>query len=346
MKNVFYFSHINEIGGVETFFYNIAKKYEDRDITVFYKTGDPDQVARLRKHIDVRRLQENQTIRCERFFTNYNIDILDRVEADQIAQIIHADYKAQRLTPQTDPRIDRYLAVSRTARESFEELTGIKAELCYNPFVPDAPVRMRRLVSATRMTPEKGRERIEKLADAMDAAGLLFTWEVYTTTGEAFNNRHVIAMKPELDIAPRIAAADFLVQLSDSEAFCYTVVEALAAGTPVIVTDLPVYDELGLDETNSIRLDLEMESIPIRRIAAWTGRVEGYKPPPDLWDQLLTRDPTTYDEPVKVQAIVPFLDLQEETERKPGDEWSVSKSRASFLEERMLIRRTGRERKA
>lgn len=346
MKNVFYFSHINEIGGVETFFYNLAKKYEGKDITVFYRTGDPDQVARLREYIDVRRLQENQTIRCERFFTNYNIDILDRVEADQIAQIIHADYKAQRILPQTDPRIQKYIAVSRRAKESFEELTGIPAELCYNPFVPDPRRKVLRLVSATRLTPEKGRERIEKLAKALEDAGVLFTWEVYTTTGEEFSNRHVVAMPPELDITPYIAAADFLVQLSDSEAYCYTVIEALTAGTPVIVTDLPVYEELGLDHTNSILVDLEMENIPVDRIWSWTGRVEGYKPPPDLWDQLLADGPSTYYDTVEVQAIEPFLDLQENEDRKPRDKWTVTKGRASYLEDRRLVRRTGREREA
>ena len=39
-NNVFYFNNINAIGGVETFFHYLAKKYYDYDIAVFYKKGD------------------------------------------------------------------------------------------------------------------------------------------------------------------------------------------------------------------------------------------------------------------------------------------------------------------
>ena len=42
--NIFYFDRLNKIGGVETFFYEIAKKYCDNDITVFYSYGDLKQI--------------------------------------------------------------------------------------------------------------------------------------------------------------------------------------------------------------------------------------------------------------------------------------------------------------
>ena len=47
--NIFYFDRINKIGGVETFFYEIAKKYCNNDITVFYSFGDLKQIQRLNK---------------------------------------------------------------------------------------------------------------------------------------------------------------------------------------------------------------------------------------------------------------------------------------------------------
>ena len=46
--NIFYFDRLNKIGGVETFFYEIAKKYCDNDITVFYSYGDLKQIQRLK----------------------------------------------------------------------------------------------------------------------------------------------------------------------------------------------------------------------------------------------------------------------------------------------------------
>ena len=36
MKNIFYFYNINSIGGVESMFYYLAKKYCDKDIIILY----------------------------------------------------------------------------------------------------------------------------------------------------------------------------------------------------------------------------------------------------------------------------------------------------------------------
>lgn len=338
MKNVFYFYHLNELGGVETFFWHIARKYEDWDITIFYDSGDPKQLARLRKYVDVRRHYKGQLIECEKFFTNYNVQILDDVRAKEIIQIIHADYKAQGLEPNTHPRITRYIAVSEQAKKSFEELTGLNVGLAYNPYKKEPTHRVLRLISATRLTPEKGRERIEKLAKILDDNGVLYSWEIYSNT-KAFANPNVIVRKPRLDVTDFMATADFLVQLSDSEAYCYTVVEALSVGTPVIVTDLPVYDELGLDETNSIRLDLDLKDVPIGTMKKWKKRVVKYKPPEDRWGDLLADGKSKYYEKTKVRAVKPFMDLEAKAERQVGDSWTVSKARASYLEELQLVRR-------
>ena len=51
--NIFYFDRINKIGGVETFFYNIAKMYGNKDITIFYGAGDIKQIERLKKYVRV-----------------------------------------------------------------------------------------------------------------------------------------------------------------------------------------------------------------------------------------------------------------------------------------------------
>ena len=47
MKNLFYFRKISRIGGTEQFLYEIAKKYHDWDITVYYDEADKDQLKRL-----------------------------------------------------------------------------------------------------------------------------------------------------------------------------------------------------------------------------------------------------------------------------------------------------------
>ena len=54
--NVFYISHFNVIGGIETYIYELAKKYHKYDITVVYSSGDSKQIARLRKYVRVIKL--------------------------------------------------------------------------------------------------------------------------------------------------------------------------------------------------------------------------------------------------------------------------------------------------
>ena len=45
--NIFYVPHFNIIGGIETYCYELAKKYGQYDITVVYKSGYQEQIQTL-----------------------------------------------------------------------------------------------------------------------------------------------------------------------------------------------------------------------------------------------------------------------------------------------------------
>lgn len=47
--NIIYIRDFSEIGGVETFTYELAKKYHNKDIAVVYKQAHPNQLRRLKK---------------------------------------------------------------------------------------------------------------------------------------------------------------------------------------------------------------------------------------------------------------------------------------------------------
>ena len=341
MKNVFYFYYINEIGGVETFFWNLVQKYGDtHDIVILYRYGAQHQIDRLRTKVSVRKWNGRDHIQCDKLFVNYSTNIIDFCDFNECIQIIHADYLAQKLKIDLHPDVSRYVAVSKLARESFKTATGLEPELCYNPLVDVKPKKVLRLVSATRLTPEKGKNRIKKLADAMSKAGIQFEWTVFTTSDQkSIEHDDVVIRSPKLNVIDYIAQADYLVQLSDCEAYCYTVVEALSVGTPVIVTDLPVYYELGLNEVNSIRLGLNMKDLPLEKIKKGLPRVEDYYPPEDRWDELLLAGPSEYDKQLKVVARCKFRDLEEHVNREKGDMWECSVARADKLEELGLVRR-------
>lgn len=333
--NIFYFLHINAIGGVESFYYNLAKKYKDRDITIVYKTGSLEQICRLSKYVRVIRYEVGMHFKCKRVFFNFNIDAIDAIEAEEYYQIAHGDYKSLGMAPPTDPRITKYIGVTKHVANIFAEIRGTEVDLCYNPVCIDKDQEaVLLLVSATRLSKDKGRDRMEKLATEMDRAGIRYLWLVFTDDGLPFYNRNIIRMEPRLDILPYIKKADYLVQLSDAEAFCYSVVEAVTMGTPVIVTDLPVYKELGINKNNSIKLPLDMSEIPLDKIQKGLPEFE-YKPKQDKWGTLLGKEKSTYNKELEamrlIRVVEPYMDVLLNRIVHPGDTMIVGKDRAEYL---------------
>jgi glycosyltransferase involved in cell wall biosynthesis len=169
--NIFYFDRINKIGGVETFFYEIAKKYCDKDITIFYSFGDLKQIQRLKKLVRVIKYT-GQKIKCKKAFFNYNLKPIDNIQAEKYYEIIHANYKDLGVYPNIHAKIDEYIGVSQSVCDAFTELTHLPCTLCYNPITIEKPKKVLYLISATRLTREKGKDRILKLAKALDDAGI------------------------------------------------------------------------------------------------------------------------------------------------------------------------------
>ena len=172
--NLYYYYYLNVIGGTETFLYELSKKYKKYDITVVYEHGDPIQINRLKKF--VRCVQyHGQYFECEKAFFNYGTGIISHVQAKDYYLVIHADYKALKQTNPNwrinlHPKLNKFIAVSQNAAKSFTEVTGRKCEVSYNPFTPREPKKVLHLISATRLSKEKGKQRMEKL-EAMLSKG-------------------------------------------------------------------------------------------------------------------------------------------------------------------------------
>lgn len=73
-------------------------------------------------------------------------------------------------------------------------------------------------------------------------------------------------MKPRYNMSDYIAQADYGVQLSDDESFCLFVQECLKLKVPVIVTDLPVYHEVGITNKEAYFLNLDMSNLDVDKI--------------------------------------------------------------------------------
>ena len=343
--NVFYYGHVSPIGGVETFFYEVARKYADWDLTLLYKSGDSKQLQRIAEYIRVKRWN-GEKIQCKKLICGYSFDLrdLDLFEAEEYIQVIHADFVVlrDRITPKLDKRF-RYLAVSENNAVTFEQLTGIRPEICYNPITVDKPRKVLHLISATRLSSEKGFGRMQKLADALDAAGVRYVWTIYTDTNLRLKSPNVIYAEPRLDIRDYIADADYLVQLSDTEGYPYSLLEALCLKTPVIVTDLPSNpDSQVVDGVNAWVLPFDMSEIPVDKIVKGLKRFS-YKPREDGWGDILVPGVSTWKDEqgrtVTVEALCKYKDLELGGQIfEKGEQHECSWERAKDLECKGLAR--------
>lgn len=346
VNNIFYFYYINSIGGVESMFYYLAKKYKEKDIVIYYSQGDKKQIERLKQFVDVQQYKPGMKIKCKRAFFNYNISIIDNVDAEEYCLMVHADYKALGVKPITHPKITKYIAVSQLAADSYEEVSGQKCEVCYNPILIDTPRKKLRLISATRLTREKGKDRMVKLGELLNKSGIPYEWTIFTNDTKAIKNPNIIYRKPELNIIDYIADADYLVQLSDNEAYCYSIVEALLCGVPVICTHCPVFDEIGLvNGENCYFCDFDMNNVPIDDIYNKIPKFE-YTSKQDNWEKLLVPGPSQYLAKKRKKCIVcatdkyaktNIYDMQLDRIPKEGETWETDYFRYEMLSQKGYV---------
>lgn len=338
-SNVFYFYKLSAIGGVETFIYQLVKKYHNLDITILYKEADEQQLARLSKYARIKKYT-GQTIKCKKAFFHYDRSAIDTIQADEYIGMIHADYlNFKGAPPPTHPKIKTYIGVTQAVCDAFKKRTGLDCICCYNPLEIGNPPKILRLFSATRFTYEKGAKRIEQLANALEKENIPYEWTIFSDTTFPIKHHNIIFKKPHMNIYDDLKRADYVVQLSDTESFCYTMVEALSVGTPVIVCPWPCLKELGVNETNSFILPFDMKNIPVKEIYNKEFNFK-YKVPTDIWNAFLVQDSSTYEAEKNALYEVEALDAYTELKLKDaglgyipkrGTRWVVGKDRLEYL---------------
>jgi len=346
--DAYYFHNLNTIGGVESHIYYLSKKYSDRDFCAVCHKGSDEQIARLRKNIRVIILDKEDRLECDTLFVAYNKGILSQCSARRVIFVIHSDYKALIKTGMFtekaiahDDRIDEILAVSKTAKQGWNDKDNVK--VVYMPIILDPVEDPILLVSATRLSIEKGADRMRMLAEALDKAKVNYLWQIYTTKPEPINSKNVQFLAPRLDIADKMQIYDGLVQLSDCESYCISFQEALMRGVPIISTDLPILrQDMKVDDRYVIKLPFDMLNIDdqverIRNIKKMKAAMPKYSPPKDRWDEYITETKSDYKtREVKVRATDGYkhkgiTDRQLGYIPKPNEEWLVTMERYEEL---------------
>lgn len=247
-KVMLYINQLYPIGGIETFIYHFARMMKDHDITLVVNHCPDNQRKRYEKYIRVVDYIATDRYICD---TLVMIRILDRTPANfeykQSVQMVHAcktspSWHIRQIT-------DYIVNVSEAGRKSFED-EATDGIVIHNPIYTENKKALI-LVSATRIpAPDKGdnEKRMRKLAEMLNEAHLPFVW--FNFSGGQIPNppRGMVNMGLEMDIQPYIAAADYLVQLSDCECWSYSILEALTQGTAVIVTPFESAKEMGVSD--------------------------------------------------------------------------------------------------
>lgn len=338
-NNIIYVSDISIIGGVETYVYELVKKYHNLDIAVVYKSIHPTQLQRIRKYCPAYKF-DGQDIICKVAIINYDTTIIPFIKEGKIYQGIHADYENPaygNIKVSQDERVYKYIAITEHIANSFKRMTGNENIMIgYNPLtIEDEKTIV--LVSATRLSKVKGKDRMIKLAQALDKAGINYIWYVFTNDIDNVNLPNFIYMKPRLDVSKWISRADYLVQLSDTEACSYAINEALYRNIPVIVTPLPYLSEIGVEDgKNAYIMDFDCSNINhivenITNIPKFE-----FKKLPDSYNKILSKGKSKYEEKrktlVKFQCTRPYKDLELQQRKNPDDEpYEVTLERGEYL---------------
>lgn len=346
MKIAIYCPNINKIGGVESWLYYIGRLYgEGRDITVYYVTGDEKQMDRLKQYIKVKRFYW-QKIKCDIAIfiaTTAPSEILCFEASKERIQFIHACYSVAYNTKKFIPSeyIDRYIAVSQTAANDYYSITGTMPEIMYNPVYIEKPRKVLKLISATRISRDKGSiwERMRIFAQKLIAADIPFIWLVFTNNTDIKPDvKNVVFMPSELKITDYIAEADYLVQFSKTEGDCLSIKESLLVGTPVLVTNFDAALENGVvDGKTGYIFDMNMTNIDVNKIYNKIPKFEYKLNSSDKsWNKLLgprNKKKIVESDVCKVKCIKMegFKDPATGKRRKYEEVWTCSQEDAEYL---------------
>lgn len=261
---VVYRSFLSVIGGIETAVYNLCNSLKDiYDITFLYDTADGKQLSRLMKIVRCEK-NEGQQIKCGVLIL-YGFNphkVFKTVKADKVIQQICCDVKEVNYKYVHDEAITDFAADSKASAKQFmESYPQFKCGVLHNLFDLPKPKRVLRLMTASRLSWEKGYDRMKAMAKRMIEKDIPFIWTVFTNDRPNEEIDGFIFMKPRLNIIDYMAINDYGIQLSESESWGNTPTEFLEAGVPMVVTNWKSAKEQVEDNVNGFILGKDLSNL-------------------------------------------------------------------------------------
>lgn len=288
-------TYLNNIGGIETALETLVRTFKDEDITVLVNAradGAQEQIKRLERYCKVVFDNDYQTVYeadVALLFTPIMQSVpLDNIKARKIYQFVHSDIKGlmrhpqwQSFTWKPDARISKVIAVSETAQKGLKEALGVDSVIVPNIFAPrDLPTTF---LFISRATMEKGLDKALELAKRFDEAGkdyVLLIASLVDPYGSYWpaidDNKRIIYLNASIYNPIFYRCADYVIQMSTSESYCYTIREAMANGCAVIGSKIPEIEKVVKDGVNGYLLNDDLSNLDVDKIFDKIPRPAGY----------------------------------------------------------------------
>lgn len=227
--------------------------------------------------------------------------------------------------------------MSKAAKNSWGEASqdGIVINNMLRPEAKD----MLFLVSATRVgASDKGDndKRMLKLARMLRDAHIPYLWLNFSDNQLREAPEGIINMKPTLRIQDYIKKADYLVQLSDEEAYSYSILEALVNNTAVLATPFPSLFEEGFEHGKTgylIPYDMNFDVEQLLNVPKFNFSYDN-QAIIERWREVLGKTKKVnkkLEDCVLIKVIRSYRDIELNEELTKGTELVMRRSRAEYV---------------
>jgi len=258
------------------------------DITLLFDWAESNSLLlEMSDFVNVKKLDHKEKYKCDYFInsTAWGYEPYNHIQAKKQIQIIHADfthvianwdfqYKKHKNTT-------HHVCVGELVKKAFEIATPYKCDkIIYN--LLDNTIKLENkpkndkltLITVSRLSGEKGFDRMLQFAKLLELNKIDYIWSVYGNKNNNYNNAIVkkfqntkVNFKGVIrNPFPEINKADYLVQLSDTEGFAYSVYEALQCKTPCIITPFASGNEQIKDGVNGYVIPFDLQNIDLKQI--------------------------------------------------------------------------------
>lgn len=328
-KVVIYTSYLYKIGGIETWVYNFVDLMKDKyDLTLVTKSFPRENRSKLSIPIIE---SANPIIECD---TLIMVRIMDEVPKGITYKRLVRTCHACKVRPEwyIINDYDDLIHVSKASKKSFQT----KGKVIHNMLTKSEDEALM-IVSATRIpAPDKGKnaERILKLAKMLNDKGIPFIWFNFSDNALVNAPKNFYNVGTTDDMQAYIKKADYLVQLSDAEGFCYSILEALINGTAVICTPFETTKELGVkDGVNGyiVPFDMDFDVEKLRKVPQFDYEWDN-KPLIESWQKILDKPPKKKKAVgVEIKVTRDYFDTDLRRGMRSGEKITVRPERADKI---------------